>query len=307
MKIIIGTRGSGLALAQAEYVRDTLQKAGTGHSFEIKVITTTGDRITDRPLDQIGGRGLFVREIEQQLLSGEIQLAVHSMKDMPAVLPDGLTFTGTWRREDPRDVLILREKNSLSELPEGAVLGTGSIRRQALLHQLRPDLEIMGIRGNVDTRLRRMKEWKLDGIVLAAAGMHRLGRQQQITQYLSYEEMVPSPAQGALALEVRRDALELQQLLNRFADEESEFAVKAEREFLRLCGGGCHMPVGAICQRIPAGHFHMRVVYGDRKGEHLCFSEASGTDAVMIAREAASQSGIRELLSSQGEERDGKR
>ena len=305
MKVIIGTRGSRLALAQAEYVRDILQNADAGHTFEIKIISTTGDRVTDRPLDQIGGRGLFVREIEQQLLSGEIQLAVHSMKDMPAELPEGLVFASTWQREDPRDVLVLREKHSLSELPQGAVIGTGSIRRQALLHRLRPDLRLTGIRGNVDTRLCRMQEDKLDGIVLAAAGMHRLGRQRQITQYLSYEEMVPAPAQGALALEVRRDDYDLQQFLTRFADRESEFAVKAEREFMRLCGGGCHMPVGAICRRMPEGHFHMRTVFGDRNGGHLVLSEVLGTDPVVMAREAASMYGMCELPVAQGEEIDG--
>ena len=242
MKIWIGTRGSKLALAQAGYIRDRLRERYPQHSFEIKVITTKGDRITDRPLADLGGKGLFVREIEEQLLAGEIRLAVHSMKDMPVIPAEGLAFTRTWQREDPRDVLILREKASLWDLPQGAVIGTGSLRRQMLLRRLRPDLCFTGIRGNVDTRLRRMEEQKLDGIVLAAAGLHRLGMRERITQYLSSEQMIPAPAQGALALEIREDDQELRELLDRSAHEESACAVAAEREFLKLCGGDCHIP-----------------------------------------------------------------
>lgn len=292
MNIVIGTRGSKLALAQAEYVRNVLKGACPGDSFEIRVITTRGDRITDRPLHQIGGKGLFVREIEEQLRSGQIQLAVHSMKDMPAVPAEGLTFTKAWRREDPRDVLILREKSSLAELPSGAVIGTGSIRRQALLHRLRPDLRCAGIRGNVDTRLRKMEEQNLDGIVLAAAGLHRLGLKERITQYLSLEEMIPSPAQGILALEIRQDAYGLREILDQLAEEESEFAAQAEREFLRLCGGDCHMPVGAVCRRQPSGSYRLRAVFGDREGKNLSFADAEGTDAKELAEDAATQIGV---------------
>lgn len=287
MKVLIGTRGSKLALAQAEYVRDILRDSCPGHSFEIKTITTKGDRIIDRPLGDIGGRGVFVREIEEQLLSGEIQLAVHSMKDMPVSPAEGLVFTRTWKREDPRDVLVLREKASLEELPEGAVIGTGSIRRQALLRRLRPDLRLTGIRGNVDTRLRKMEEEGLDGIVLAAAGLHRLGMRGKITQYLSYDQMIPAPAQGVLALEVREDARELQMLLDQFAHEESCFTAAAEREFMRLSGGDCHLPVGAVCERLPTGQYRLRAVSGDEEGGRLYFAEAAGTDPLAIAEEAA--------------------
>lgn len=287
MEVLIGTRGSKLALAQAEYVRDVLRENCPGHTFDIKVITTMGDRMKDTPLREIGGKGLFVREIEQQLLAGEIQLAVHSMKDMPVSPAAGLMFTRTWKREDPRDVLILREKASLAELPEGAVIGTGSIRRQALLRRMRPDLRLVGIRGNVDTRLRKMEQDNLDGIVLAAAGLHRLGMRDRITQYLSYDQMIPSPAQGALALEVRKDAHELQMLLDRFAHEESAYTATAEREFLRLTGGDCHMPVGAVCVQMSSGQYHLRVVSGDEDGRKLYFSESVGTDPLVMAREAA--------------------
>ena len=174
MNVIIGTRGSKLALAQAEYVKNRLQKHYPQNSYELKIISTKGDREQKKALDQIGDKGLFVREIEQELLDGTISLAVHSMKDMPAEQPSGLVFAHAWKREDPRDVLILREAVSLEELPQHAVIGTGSRRRAFQLLQLRKDLRITGIRGNVDTRIKKMQEEQLDGIVLAAAGLHRL-------------------------------------------------------------------------------------------------------------------------------------
>ena len=183
MNVIIGTRGSKLALAQAEYVKNRLQKHYPQNSYELKIISTKGDREQKKALDQIGDKGLFVREIEQELLDGTISLAVHSMKDMPAEQPSGLVFAHAWKREDPRDVLILREAVSLEELPQHAVIGTGSRRRAFQLLQLRKDLRITGIRGNVDTRIKKMQEEQLDGIVLAAAGLHRLGRTSLITQY----------------------------------------------------------------------------------------------------------------------------
>lgn len=159
--------------------------------------------ILDKPLHEIGDKGLFVKEIEERILSHEIDIGVHSMKDMPAFPAPGLIFSKTWKREDPRDVLILREKNSLEELTPGSVIGTGSKRREFQLKRLRPDLKVVNIRGNVDTRLRKMEEQKLDGIVLAAAGLHRLGMQDKITMYLNEDEMISAPAQGALALEIR--------------------------------------------------------------------------------------------------------
>ena len=222
MKYIIGTRGSKLAMAQTGLVRDRLEKTYPEHEFEIQIIQTKGDRIQNKPLDQIGDKGLFVREIEEKILSGEIHIGVHSMKDMPARPAEGLVFTKAWKREDPRDVLILREADSLKELPFGAVIGTGSKRREVQLKKLRPDIRVVGIRGNVDTRLRKMEEQGLDGIVLAAAGLHRLGMQPRITQYLEPEQMIPAPAQGTLALEVREDDRMIQQMLDALCDEETE-------------------------------------------------------------------------------------
>ena len=213
MKYIIGSRGSRLALIQTKYVQEKLAKAYPEHTFEIQIIKTKGDKIQNKPLDKIGGKGLFVKEIEEKIISGEIHMGVHSMKDMPSTPAKGLVFTKVWKREDPRDVLILRTAKHLSELREDAVIATGSKRRAFQLLKLRPDLQIINIRGNVDTRLRKMEEQQLDGIVLAAAGLKRLGMEDVITQYLAPEDMISAPAQGALALEVREDQKELQKML----------------------------------------------------------------------------------------------
>ena len=254
MKYIIGSRGSRLALIQTKYVQEKLAKAYPEHTFEIQIIKTKGDKIQNKPLDKIGGKGLFVKEIEEKIISGEIHMGVHSMKDMPSTPAKGLVFTKVWKREDPRDVLILRTAKHLSELREGAVIATGSKRRAFQLLKLRPDLQIINIRGNVDTRLRKMEEQQLDGIVLAAAGLKRLGMEDVITQYLAPEDMISAPAQGALALEVREDQKELQKMLDVFCDEETMNEVCAERNFLEQMGGSCHTPAGARCQKTDQGY-----------------------------------------------------
>ena len=286
MKIKIGTRGSKLALIQTEYVKKCLEEAFPEHEYEITVIKTRGDIIQNKPLNQIGSRGLFVREIEEQILADEIQLGVHSMKDMPAQPAEGLVFSKMWKREDPRDVLILREKHSLEELPEGAVIGTGSARRGRQLRRLRPDLRIVDIRGNVDTRLRKMEEQKLDGIVLAAAGLKRLGMEDKITCFLSAEEMVPAPAQGILALEVRQNNQELCNMLDSLRDAATDLTGRTERAFLEEIGGDCHVPVGAFCG-IKEGILNLRVVYGRETEEELYYAEVCGTDPEQTAKEAA--------------------
>ena len=250
MKIKVGTRGSALALAQTRFVIERLEKAYPQDTFEIVVIRTTGDREQKKALDQIGSKGIFTTEIEQALMAGEIQMAVHSMKDMPGEIAEGLTFAKAWKREDPRDVLILREAASLAELPRGAVIATGSKRRQYQLQALRPDLRFVGIRGNVDTRIKRLHSGlddgtPIDGIVLAAAGLIRLGREKEITEYLSPEEMIPAPCQGILALELRADNLGLKEKLDALSDEQTSRQQTVEREFLAACGGDCHLPIGA--------------------------------------------------------------
>jgi len=268
MKIRIGTRGSKLAMAQTMWVCERLKQRFPEHTYEIVVISTKGDKVPDVPLKKMGDKGIFVREIEEQLLDDRIQLGVHSMKDMPSEVPDGLMFAKCWKREDPRDVLILRECSSLKELREGAVIGTGSIRRACQLKKIRPDLGIVDIRGNVDTRLRKMEEQKLDGILLAAAGLKRLGMEHVITEYLEPEFMIPACAQGALGLEIRTDKEELRAMLDCLADAESDFCVQAERSFLRNVGGSCHVPAGANCRRTEDG-FVMDAMFGTEDGRYL--------------------------------------
>lgn len=287
MNYKIGTRGSKLAMIQAELVRERLQKAYPEDTFEICVIRTKGDRLKDVPLGQIDGKGIFVTEIEEQIQKDVIQLGVHSMKDMPAHPAKGLVFAKAWEREDPRDALILRSVHTLSELPKGAVIGTGSKRRAFQLLAIRGDLQIVDIRGNVDTRLRKMQEQKLDGIVLAAAGLKRLGMEEVITRYLEVEEMIPAPAQGILAIELRADSKRLLDMLNALADEETEKMAMAEREFLKATGGGCHCPVGAYCERTKDGNLRLRAMSGDESGRWMGYALVEGEDPVLLAKKAA--------------------
>lgn len=287
MKYMVGTRGSKLAVAQTSGVCEALGRAYPEHEFEIKIIKTKGDLIQDRPLDQIGDKGVFVKEIEEQLLAGEIQIGVHSMKDMPAFPAPGLEFAEVWGREDPRDALILREAASLEELPSGAVIGTGSRRREVQLKRLRQDLRVVNIRGNVDTRLRKMEEQKLDGIVLAAAGLHRLGKKELITRYLDPEEMIPAPAQGVLALEIRAGDVALKQMLDGLKSGETALAVAAERGFLAEMGANCHMPVGAYCHRLADGSFRLLAMFGREEGQEFKTADLTGTDPVALGERAA--------------------
>lgn len=300
MKIVIGTRGSALAMAQARYVIDRLQENNPQDQFELKIIKTKGDRIQNRSLGQIGGKGVFVREIEKELLAGDIQLAVHSMKDMPAQVPEGLCFAKSWVREDPRDVLVLREVSCLEELPLHARIGTGSKRRGCQLLLLRPDLEIVDIRGNVDTRLARMQEEKLDGIVLAAAGLKRLGRQQVITQYLEPEQMIPAPAQGMLALEVRSDAVELLEKLDALSDPQADRLTQAERAFVQEIGGDCTLPVGAYARALSDGKIQLLAAFGTADGSRFARVTAGALTPLEAAKDAAGRIKV-ELIASPAE------
>lgn len=268
----IGTRGSKLAMVQAGFVRDSLARAYPDDAFELVTISTKGDRVTDRSLADLGG-GAFVREIERALLDGEIDLAVHSMKDLPAEQPEGLRLAKAWKREDARDVLVMRERkagdatdglSALDLLPQGATVATGSVRRSAFLRQRRPDLNIVDIRGNVDTRLRKLfdpqpGEPVLDAIVLAAAGLIRLGRTEVITSYLDPSWMIPAPNQGQLAIEVRdsrshgpsprgQEDERLLSKLNALGDDAAEAVAQAERNFLRATGATCHEVVAAYAR-----------------------------------------------------------
>lgn len=294
MKYIIGTRGSRLALAQADYVCARLQATYPDIEFEIKVIQTKGDLVLEKPLHEIGDKGVFVKEIERELLEKRADIGVHSMKDMPSKPAAGLLFTKAWNREDPRDVLILREKQSLSELHAGAVIGTGSKRREFQLKKLRPDLKVVNIRGNVDTRIRKMHEEKLDGIVLAAAGLHRLGMQDRIACYLEAEEMISAPAQGVLALEIREGEEGLLQMLDALGDDETANAVEAERGFLQEIGGDCHVPIGAVCKKGRDGVFSLRAMFGDEMGKRQAYVSVSGSRPCELAKRAAA--GIRRQM-----------
>lgn len=245
----LATRGSQLARTQSQHVAHAIT-ASTGRSVELVIVRTRGDAITDRPLAQVGGKGLFTKEIEDALLQGVADLAVHSMKDMPTDAPDGLVFGAVPSRVDPRDVLV---GATLDDLPMGAVVGTGSARRVAQLRHLRPDLDIRGIRGNVDTRVRKVREGEYQAIVLAAAGLDRLGRRADIAQALSPEQMLPAVGQGALAVQVRADDAETLEILRAIHDPETGVCVQAERAFLAAVAGGCSVPAACHAVRVPEG------------------------------------------------------
>ena len=267
MKIIVGTRGSKLAVTQTNWTIDRLKEKNPGVEFETKIIKTKGDLIQHISLDKIGDKGLFVKEIEQQLIDGEIDMAVHSMKDMPSSLPEGLKFAHIPKREDPRDVLILKEGyKDLDSLPKGATIGTGSKRRKYQLLQARPDLNIVPIRGNVDTRISKIVTENLDGIVLAASGVHRVGLQECISYYLPTDVMLPAPAQGALAIEIRKDNIEVEKVVNSLMDETTEIQVAAERGFLDGIEGSCHIPIGAYCE-VKDEKIVLTGLFGDEEGQ----------------------------------------
>jgi len=244
----IGTRGSLLALKQSENVKAALEALNPDLRIELHVIKTTGDKILDVPLAKVGGKGLFVKEIEDALLDRSVDLAVHSMKDVPSELPAGLLIGAIPVREDPRDVLVSRHGAGLAELPPGAIVGTSSLRRSAQLKRLRPDLEIQNLRGNLDTRLRKVRDGEYEAIVLAAAGLHRMGWQDRITVYLDPAEFLPAIGQGAIGVEIRSDDEHLQQLLRGLHHPLTAVAVTAERSFLQELEGGCQVPIGGYAE-----------------------------------------------------------
>jgi hydroxymethylbilane synthase len=242
----LGTRGSPLALAQAHMVRGALAAA---HGFAaeqivLEVIRTSGDRIQDRPLAEVGGKGLFTKEIEEALTAGTIDLAVHSSKDMPTVLPPGLVLSAFMEREDPRDVFISRKAKSIAELPRGATVGTASLRRQAMVKRKRPDLTIMPLRGNVETRLRKLDEGVADATLLALAGLKRLGLADHATAVLDAEEFLPAVGQGAIGIEARENDSKTREMLSKINHADTFSALTAERAFLAVLDGSCRTPIG---------------------------------------------------------------
>lgn len=246
----IGTRGSKLALWQAEWIKARLIEAHPGLRLELVNIKTSGDMILDVPLAKIGGKGLFVKEIENALLDGRIDLAVHSMKDVPIVIPPGLSMGCVTKREDPFDVLISRSGHGLSNLPPKARIGTSSLRRQAQLLHFRPDFVMVPIRGNLDTRLRKLEEQRMDAIILASAGLKRMGLKHRITETIPTETCLPAIGQGALAIETRLEDRDVHETIAFLNDSETALTMRAERAFLRRLEGGCQVPIAAYAQPI---------------------------------------------------------
>lgn len=289
MKLVVGTRGSNLALIQTNWVVDRLKEANPDIKFEIKIIKTKGDLIKDLPLDKIGDKGLFVKEIEKSLLNKEIDMAVHSMKDMPSYLPEGLKFASSPMREDPRDALIFKEGyKSIDDLPKGAKIGTGSKRRKYQLLKHRPDLEIVPIRGNIETRIKKIETENLDGVVLAASGLKRAGLEEKIDYYIPTDVMLPAPAQGILALEIRDNDKETENIINSIKDDTTKVQIDAERGFLIGVNGSCHIPMGAYCD-IDGDKIKLTGLYGDGEGKKIIIGSQEGTieDASKIGYELA--------------------
>ncbi|MBW2038367.1 MAG: hydroxymethylbilane synthase [Deltaproteobacteria bacterium] len=283
--IRIGTRGSKLALQQTAWVQGRITARYPGLPWEVVRIRTTGDKIMDVPLAKVGGKGLFVKEIEEALLRGEIDLAVHSMKDVPTELPPGLHLGAITEREDPRDVLVSREGRGLQEIPPGARIGTSSLRRKAQLLGVNPDWEIVPMRGNLDTRIRKLETKGLDAVILAAAGVCRMGLEQCITEYLPFEVMLPAVGQGALGIECRQDA-EVNELIAFVHHPESAMAVRGERAFLRRLKGGCQVPIAAYGE-VHEGGLLLRGMVARLDGSHLIRAEAQGEDPEEVGKRLA--------------------
>jgi hydroxymethylbilane synthase len=289
----LGTRGSPLALTQAGMVRDALARAHGLQPDRIELVTirTSGDRIQDRPLADAGGKGLFTKEIEEALLAGAIDLAVHSSKDMPTVLPEGLVITAFLEREDPRDVFISRKAKSIEELPRGATVGTASLRRQALALRLRPDLKVVPLRGNVETRLRKLDEGAADATLLALAGLKRLGLADAATAVLDVDDFLPAVGQGAIAIETRDDDARTRDLLTSINHAATASALVAERAFLAVLDGSCRTPIAGHAT-ITGGGLRFRGMILKRDGSEAF--ETTRTGSVDAAERIGAASG-REL------------
>jgi hydroxymethylbilane synthase len=296
--IVVGTRQSALALTQTGQVIEELkrisEKHGFDYTFEVKKIVTKGDRILDVTLSKVGGKGLFVKEIEQALVDGVIDMAVHSMKDMPYALPEGLINGAIPKRVDPRDCLVMREGSSLDDLPRGARVGTSSLRRSSQLKNARPDLQLESIRGNIDSRMRKLETEGFDAVVLAAAGLTRMGWQDRISSSIPVDVCLPAVGQGALGIECREDDEQVRELLSLINDNETELTVRAERSFLGTLNGGCQVPIGAYCvlgEEDGGPHGKRQLVMtgmvGSPDGTTLLKEVKQGTDPEQLGRDVA--------------------
>ncbi|MCR4283070.1 MAG: hydroxymethylbilane synthase [Bauldia sp.] len=288
--IRIGTRGSPLALAQAEETRRTLAAALglPAEAIAIVPIRTTGDRITDRPIAEAGGKGLFTKEIDEALIDGRIDIGVHSAKDMATKLPDGVSIAACLKRGDVRDAFISPAATRLADLPVGAVVGTSSLRRKALVLRNRPDLAIVDLRGNVDTRLRRIAEGRADATLLAAAGLARLGRIDRVASFLDADAWVPAPGQGAIAIAARADDRTMRERLAMIDDRATSIALAAERAFLAVLDGSCRTPIGGLA-RLDGDRlaFHGMIVKPDGSMAHEVTRSGQADDGERIGADAA--------------------
>lgn len=275
-KVVIGTRKSVLAMWQAEYVADRLRKQYPTLSVELLPMSTKGDEILNKPLAEIGGKGLFIKELEYLLLEEKADLAVHSLKDMPAEVPAGFAIAAVTDREDPRDAFVSPAYENLADLPAGAVVGTSSLRRQSQLLHMRGDLRIVPLRGNVQTRLRKLDEGQYDAVILAAAGLKRLGLGERIRSYLSTDDSIPAAGQGVMAVEIRESDTELRDMLSFLHNESVASAIRAERAFLGCVGGDCKVPAGAFA-----------VPEGDRLKVEAFISSVDGKEFYRTAMEGA--------------------
>jgi hydroxymethylbilane synthase len=285
----IGSRGSDLARWQAEHVAALLRAADPERGVEITIISTTGDRILDAPLAKIGGKGLFTKEIEEALLAGRCDLAVHSLKDLPTELPDGLVLGAVLSRTDPSDALIAARGERFGGLPRGARIGTSSLRRQAQLLHARPDLVVETLRGNVPTRVRKGTSGEFDAVVLARAGLERLGLLESVSEILPFDLLLPAPGQGALGIEIRGSDARMARLLSRLEDPLTRSATDAERSFLHALGGGCQVPVGAIAAPAAGdpGRLEITGMVASPDGRTLLRGRGAGTVADAAATGAS--------------------
>jgi hydroxymethylbilane synthase len=296
-KLVIATRESRLALWQAEHVKALLEQRG--HEVSLLGMTTKGDQILDRSLSKVGGKGLFVKELEVALEEGHADLAVHSLKDVPMDLPEGFALACVMEREDPRDAFVSGRYGGLDELPQGAVVGTSSLRRVVLLRALRPDLKIEPLRGNLDTRLRKLDEGHYDAIVLAAAGLKRLGLGQRIRQVFEPEQMLPAAGQGALGIEVRSSRADLLDILAPLANQSSWLAVAAERAVSREMGGSCSMPLAAFAM-FSGEYLQLRAAWGDPDGVVPLVRSQSAASVADLTQAAALGTGVAGQLRAAG-------
>ena len=279
MNLRIGSRGSQLALWQANHIAGLLR--AKGHTVEIEIIKTTGDRLQEVTFAQVGSKGMFTKEIEEALAEGRVDLAVHSLKDLPTELPPGFEIVAITERVNPHDVFLSVNYDCVDALPKGAKVGTSSLRRQAQLKAFRPDLQIHPLRGNVDTRVRKLEEGEYDGIVLAAAGLTRLGKTQLVKEYLPAEFMCPAAGQGALGIEIREGDVKMRKHLAFLNDPDARAATECERALLNKLGGGCQVPIGAFAE-MRDGELHLTGVVARPDGSEVLREQQSGTDPVAL-------------------------